>query len=73
VLLYGAQTWSLAEKERRRFILSSGKWNEEYCKLYGATDRLTNVQIRKRTKTNEFVALARSLRWEGGEQVARMD
>jgi len=49
------------------------KWNEEYCKLYGATDRLTKAQIRKRTKTKELVAVAHSLRWEGEDQVTRMD
>jgi len=63
----------VTEKERRCSKLSSGKWNEEYCKLYGATDRLTKAQIRKRTKTKELVAVAHSLRWEGGDQVTRMD
>jgi len=61
------------EKERRCSKLSSGKWNEEYCKLYGATDGLKKARIRKGTKTKELVAVAHSLRWEGGDKVARMD
>ena len=32
VLLYGAQIWLFTEKEN-----ASGRWNGEYCKLYGAT------------------------------------
>jgi len=72
-LLYGAQTQSLAEKERRCSKPSSGRSKEEYCKLYRATDRLTKAQIRKTTKTKEIVAVAHSLRWKGGDHMARMD
>jgi len=73
VLLYCVQTWSRADKERRCSQLSSGRWNEDYCKLYGATDRLTKAQIRKSIKTKELVAVAHSPRWMGGDHAARMD
>jgi hypothetical protein len=73
VLVYGAQTWPLAEKERRCCKLSSGRWNEESCKLCGPTDGLTEAQIRKCIQTKELVAVAHSLRWKGGDHVARMD
>jgi len=48
VLVYGSQTWSLAEEERRCSKLSSGRWKEEYRKLYGATDRLTKEEYQNK-------------------------
>jgi hypothetical protein len=38
ILLHGAKRGRSLRSKRRYSILVSGRWNGEYCKLYGATE-----------------------------------
>jgi hypothetical protein len=62
-------------KKKGRSKLVSGRWNGEYCKLYGATetDKHMNAEGRQRTNMLGIVAVDHSFKWKWGGHVARMD
>jgi hypothetical protein len=72
ILLYGAQTWSHTEKEKR--MLQSCQRKVERSMLHVVwSDRVTNAELRRRTNRKGIVAVAHSVKWKWGGHVARTD
>jgi hypothetical protein len=64
-MLHGARTWPPTEKEKRMLYTCQRKMEGRILRVVWS-DRMTNAEIRKRTKTKNIVAVTHSLRWKWG-------
>ena len=64
--LYGDQTWSLRRRKKDTSQLSAEEGKENRY-------RLTDAEVRQRTKTKDIVEVARSVKWKWRAHVAGID
>jgi hypothetical protein len=69
VLLYGTQTWSLTEKEKRMLQTCHQKTEHRILQVVWS-DRVMNAEKRQRTKMKNIVTVAHCLKWKWGSHVA---
>lgn len=69
-LLYGCQTWSLTEKQKKQLQVCQRRMERKILNV-SLRDRLRNEEIR--TKMRDVVERAENLKWKWGGHVARMD
>ncbi|KAJ4439579.1 hypothetical protein ANN_07706, partial [Periplaneta americana] len=71
-LLYGCQTWSLTEKQKKQLQVCQRRMERKILNV-SLRDRLRNEEIRRRTKMRDVVERAENLKWKWGGHVACMD
>ena len=71
-LLYGCQTWSLTEKQKRTLQICQRRMERKILHIT-YRDRIRNDIIRSRTRMTDVATAAASRKWKWGGHVARMD
>jgi len=66
VLLYGAQTWSLKQKDKKMLQIASRRWERRKPPAVWS-DTVTNAEERQRNNPNDVEAAAYILKWKWGK------
>ena len=72
VMLYGAQTWSLTEKQKKKLAVCQRKMERKIMGI-NLKQKIRNDIIRKKTRVMDVLATAKKLKWKWGGHVARME
>ena len=72
VLLYGAQTWSLTEKQKNMLRICQRKMERKILHI-SLKDRIRNSEIRQRTGILDAVSRATDIKWKWGGHLMRME
>lgn len=71
-LTYGCQTWSLRLKEEHKLGVMQRKMERSMLGIK-LSDRVTNEEIRMKTKITDIVERIRSLKWKWAGHICRME
>lgn len=72
VLIYGAQTWSLTEKQKNMLRINQRKMERKILCI-SLKDKIRNSEIRKRTGIQDVVIRATDIKWKWGGHLMRME
>lgn len=71
VLIYGCQTWACTQNERELLQKCQRKMERRILNIK-LSDRVTNVELRRKTKMQDVARQAWSLKWKWGGHAARL-
>lgn len=71
-LTYGCQTWTLRKEDEEKLAVSQRKMERSMIGIK-LNDRISNINIRQKTKLYDIVKRVRILKWNWAGHVCRMD